>query len=236
MQASQNAGKGGRMPTLRMNPLRDLSDLKGFDKRWPAKDGLEFALAQNYLLKVNYSIQDFNELLKGDSFPTSRDMVLMVVYVDWISDAVRQLANCYKDEAISDFGYSQQEQLKRAVAYFRAVRSFVVAHPLKTDNHGDFGLGGDLVCADIRRRGGFMDIVRPPFRRVTMEKGLEEVDHLPETDAVLAVYSRRNGALYLEHIGLDLKDVRLVAELKIDRIYEMGKYLSKLKKKDFPSL
>lgn len=69
-----------------------------------------------------------------------------------------------------------------------------------------------------------------------MEKGLEEVDHLPETDAVLAVYSRRNGALYLEHIGLDLKDVRLVAELKIDRIYEMGKYLSKLKKKDFPSL
>lgn len=57
------------MPTFRMDPLRDLNDLKGFDKRWPAKSELEFALAQDYLLKVNYSIQDFNELLKGIPFP-----------------------------------------------------------------------------------------------------------------------------------------------------------------------
>lgn len=224
------------MPTLRMDPLRDLNDLKGFDKRWPAKGELEFALAQDYLLKVNYSIQDFNELLKGDSFPTPRDMVLMVVYVDWISDAVHQLANCYKREAISGFRYSRQEQLERAVSYFRAVRSFVVAHPLKTDNHDDFGLGGDLVCADIRRCGRFMNIARPPFRRLTMEGGLEEVDRIPETDAVIIAYSRCKGALYSEHIGLDLKDVRFVAELKIDRVYEMGRYLGKLKKKDFPSL
>lgn len=69
-----------------------------------------------------------------------------------------------------------------------------------------------------------------------MEGGLEEADRIPETDAVLIAYSRRKGALYSEHIGLDLKDVRLVAELKIDRVYEMGRYLGKLKKKDFPSL
>lgn len=217
----------------RMEPLRDLSSLKGLDKQWPAKGKLQFALVQDFLLKINYSIQDFNCLIRGNLFSVPRDIILMVVYVDWISDAVSRIKGCYLENVISSFRYSEQEQLDRVVSYFRAVRAFVVAHPLGTSRHSDFGLDGDLICVDIARQSRFLDVLGLPLRRISLKGGLEGVDSVSETDIVLRVYSKRNDALYSEHVCLDPEDIRAVAVIEIDYLFELGRYLNRLKKKDF---
>lgn len=219
-----------------VEPLRNPKNLEGFNKRWPAKGATEYALLHDYLLKVNYSIQDFNSLIEKEAFPSREDIILMVVYADWISDAIYRIPSCYKDGILDSFQFSNQDSLKKAHSYLQAVRSIVVAHPLATDRHHAFGFNGDLICIDLGRKARLLDMMKPPFTRISLGKEPERVDRIPETDCVMRVYSKRKGAIFSEHIGFSLEDIRTVAALKIDLLYEMNKFLSKLRREGFPGM
>ena len=53
-------------------------------------------------------------------------------------------------------------------------------------------------------------------------------------DFVLYVYSHKaDGMKFFKYIGVDFKDLYCVAELQIEKIYELDKYLKKIKKKDW---
>ena len=55
-----------------------------------------------------------------------------------------------------------------------------------------------------------------------------------EADFVLYVYSQKtDGMQFFKYIGVDFQDLYHVAELQIEKLYDLDKYLGKLKKKDF---
>lgn len=204
----------------------------GLQKQWPLKSKTDDALHWDYIQKVNYAAQDFNESISNKTSLTREDIVFAITLVDWINDAVEKMLGCYKDDTIAGFVFTQQDELGRMRKYFRAVRSFINAHPLGTDQHAAFEIDGTYVCIDIRSQNRLLAAFNLDFCRLTPD-GLEHVDRLEETDIVLYAYSKSDGGMFFHHIGLDLADVRKVAELCIDKLNELDVYLERLKKKSY---
>lgn len=86
------------------------------------------------------AVQDFNASIAEKESLTREDVVFAITLVDWINDAVERILSCYRDNTVDSFFFSRQSELDRARKYFKAVRSFVNAHPLGTDRHRTFGL------------------------------------------------------------------------------------------------
>ena len=220
-----------------IKPIRDLNDISptsrpGIHKRWPAKNALEYELLHDYLKKVAYSIFDFNNTI-ADGFTCDRkDTVYLITAADWIEQAVKQIPSCFLDNVIEIFAFSKKEQLAQYRKYFRALRSFVLAHPLNTNQHKQYGLDGNYICIDIGPKGSITDYWRTGFYRITPQK-FEPVDCLLSYDVVLSVYSKADGAELFQHIGFDMTDVRDMAALCIDYLYELDRHISRLKRKDF---
>lgn len=150
------------------------SSHRGLQKQWTLKSSTDDALHWDYIQKVNNAVQDFNESVSDKASLTREGIVFAITLVDWINDAVEKVLQCYRDDIVVGFSFAQQDELGRMREFFRAVWSFVNAHPLGTDRHGVFGFD-----------------------------------------------------------GTDLADVRQVAELRIDKLYELDVYLGCLKKKNY---
>ncbi len=223
---------------LPLKPLTGTDNLgnnshRGLQKQWPLNSKTDNALHWDYIQKVNYAVQDFNESISDKTCLSREDIVFAITLVDWINDAVEKVLLCYKTDTVAEFSFTQQDKLDRMRKYFLAVRSFANAHPLETDRHGAFGLDGTYVCIDMRNKSSLLEAFDFDFRKLTPH-GLQRVDRLGETDIVLYAYSKKDGGMFFHHIGLDLADVRKVAELCIDKLHELDKYLGHLKKRDYP--
>lgn len=223
--------------TLPLEPLRGTDTLGasarcGIQKHWPLKSKTEDSLHWDYIQKVNYAVQDFNASIAEKGTLTRENVVFAITLIDWINDAVERVMRCYKTEIVSEFAYSRQNELDSARRYFKAVRSFVNAHPLGTDRHESFGLDGTYVCIDIRNKSATLTMFNADLLMLT-HNGLEPVDHLDESDVVLYAYSKTDGGMFFHYIGLDLADVCQVAHLCIDKLYELDRHLGHLKKRDY---
>ena len=133
-----------------MEELRNLNDLnRGIHKQsiWYNKDN--FYRSSVYLQKINYNIQDLNKEIKNLSETTMKEVVYVIVLVDWICEAVDSVHKMLRKEVIKFLNINDDAGLEQAKQYFKAIRSFVVAHPLNTDRHKAFGMDGDLICVDI---------------------------------------------------------------------------------------
>ena len=230
--------------TLPLKELRTTDNLgegsrRGLQKQWPLKNEIEDSLHWDYIQKVNYSVQDFNDCIARKSELTRMDVVYAITLVDWIDDAVERICSCYKETAVRAFKYEREEELSNLRNYFRGVRSFVNAHPLGTDRHEALGLDGTYVCIDIRREISAMyahaDKQCKPKNilfRLT-PKGLESVADLHESDVILYTYLKHDSAKLFRYIGLNLDDVRNFAALCIDKLYEFDRYLGNLRQQDY---
>lgn len=204
----------------------------GIQKSWPLKSKVDESLHWDYIQKVNYAVQDFNSCVANKEPLNRENVVFAITLVDWIGAAVRNVLECYREDAVSGFFYTQQYELDSMDKYFRAVRSFVNAHPLETSRHKDYGLDGAYVCIDLRTNSG-------PFDKLDANQymlspiGLKRVSSLREGDAVLFAYSKNDGGTFFHYIGLDLADIRNVASLYINELYELDAYLGGLRKSDF---
>ena len=131
------------------------------------------------------------------------------------------------------FSYEREAELEKAKKYFKAIRSFVVAHPLTTNRHHDYGFDGDLICVDI----GKPSIVVSTFTNdsdwyhIDFD-GLKENAKNENHDFVLHVYSqKKNGMKFENYIGANFSDLFEVARTCMKKIYALDRYLSKQRKK-----
>lgn len=217
-----------------MEELRNLNKLnRGINKQWIWGNKNNFYRSCDYLKKINYSIQDLNAEIKNFSNPTIKEVVFVIVLVDWICEAVKSIQEILRSDVVEGFIYQDDEMIKKSEKYFKAIRSFIVAHPLNTNRHKAFGLDGDFVCVDVRKRTSTI------VATYSDEKdwfyfnldGLQENAKEKDSDFVLYVYSQRSdGMQYFKYIRADFSDLFFVAKLQIERLYALDKYLSKLSK------
>ena len=131
--------------TLPLKELRTTDDLgegsrRGLQEHWPLKNEIEYALHWDYIQKVNYSIQNFNDCIARKSELTRMDVVYAITLVGWIDDAAERVRPCYKEIAVKVFEYEREEDLSKLRKCLRAVRPFVNAYTLGTDRHEALGL------------------------------------------------------------------------------------------------
>ena len=220
-----------------MNELINLNQIgKGVHKRWIYPSKVDFDLGCDYLQKINFCIQDFNNELKQENEMSIKSVTYLILLVTWIQEAYEQFEKIFDDTIKVGFNYANEARLKECKKYLRALRSFVVAHPLTTDQHKMYSLEGNYICVDISVKLSSVQKIKRDQIYVLNIQGLEVVKDMSEIDKCdyyLSIYSKKNGAKFFEYFGCNYADLLEIASLYLDKLYEFDKYLSKLKKKDF---
>ena len=222
-----------------IEPLKNTDDLGegkgGIRKKWPWKDPDHHELMSDLILKANYSIQDFNAAIKDGFTPNIKDTVFLVALATWIKDAYWQINyTCLKEEIRTKFEFSRQNELTEARNYLEAVRSIVIAHPLNSTRHEGYGFGPEgRICIDVRRKSLLDSYPGAVIYRIT-PKGFEETDSVEDNEIALMTCRRtqtEKGKLHFERCCLDMRDIRNSAQVYIDALYELDRYLGRLRKK-----
>ena len=209
----------------------------GIWKKWPWKDPDHYELMSDLILKANYSIQDFNSTIKDGFSPNIKDTVFLVALATWIKDAYWQINYaCLKEVIRAKFEFSRQNELTEARNYLEAVRSIVIAHPLNSTRHEEYGFGPEgRICIDVRRKSLLDSYPGRAIYRIT-PKGFEETDSVEDNEiALMTCHSTQAeiGKLHFEKCCLDMCDIRNSAQVYIDALYELDRHLGRLRKKDF---
>lgn len=225
-----------------INKIRNLNDLnrgdvRGVFKKWIYNSLNDYYKICDYLEKIKYSIQDLNKELKTDKTISLKKAIIIIVLIDWIKEAYTATYKLIRDDVKQEFCYSKSEELNKAKEFFVAIRSFIVAHPLSTDRHGKFGFDGDFICVDV---GTFSDsIIELLFGHSELfchidYSGLKRSTIERSDDLLLRSYSgKANDFKYSVNISCKLNDIIHVAELYIEELYELDRYLKKQKKSDY---
>lgn len=219
-----------------MNELRNLNGLnRGIHKQWIWGTRDNYFRSCDYLQKINFSIQDLNLELKSLVSPTMKEVIFVITLIDWICEAVNSIQEILIPSVRNGFVYKKDEDVKKAEKYFKAIRSFVVAHPLNTDRHREYGLDGDLICVDVRAK--ISPIILTCKNSVDWFylgiDGLQENAKDVPSDFGLYVYSQRIDKMqFFKYVKANFSDLYYVAELQIEKLYALDGYLGKLKKAD----
>lgn len=222
-----------------IDPLRTTDGLStgGLYKKWPWMDADRQRLMGDLVLKMDYSIQDFNDTIADGFSGFRKDVVYLIVLATWIKDAYWGIkSGCLREDVALGFKFSELNKLEVCRDYLAAVRSMVVAHPLNSTNHGDYGFGAEgRICVDIRGRSLLDSFPGAIIRRVSFD-GVVDAGSVNEDDVVLATFSTatgEEGRLHFERYCLNMHDVRDAAEMYIDALYELDGYLKRQRKRDF---
>lgn len=225
-----------------INKIRNLNDLsrgdvRGVYKKWIYNSLNDYYKICDYLEKINYSIQDLNKELKTDKTISLKKTIIIIVLIDWIKEAYTATYKLIRNDIKQEFCYSKSEELNKAKEFFVAIRSFIVAHPLSTDRHGKFGFDGDFICVDVCSFSDpfielffghselFCHIDYSGLKRSTIERS---------DDLLLRSYSgKANDYKNSINISCKLHDIIHIAELYIEELYELDRYLIKQKKADY---
>lgn len=220
-----------------MNKISELNNLnsirriekRGIYKRSLLKNNQEYSKMCDYMQKFNYCIQDLNSELLDASNLDNKSIVYIITLVTWISEAMYGIRQSYHDDIIKGFKYQKEDELKKGYNYLRALRAFVVAHPLTTTDHAFFGMDGNLICVDIRLSSPHLELVQDKFFGYLDYNGYHKGKRT-DTDFYLYGYSKEiKNMKYSVYIGCSISDIYHVAELYIEKLYALDKYLSKQK-------
>jgi hypothetical protein len=183
---------------------------------------------------IEFGIQDLNAEIANLSTPSMKEIVFVIVLIDWICEAVESLQKILLKDIFSGFTCKNEEDIEKSKKYFKAIRSFVVAHPLNTDRHKDYGLDGDFICVDVRMKTSKIvseashssDWFHLDFN------GLQENAKNTPSDFVLYTYSKKmDGMQFFKYIGANFSDLYCVAKLQIEKLYALDKYLASVSRK-----
>ena len=106
----------------------------------------ENELLNSIIQKLNWNIDDLNHLI--DNINTQKDIIYFIVLGDWIKEACTEIYKLY-EKYTNNFVYKENNSRKLANDKFKAIRSFIVAHPLNTSSHPNEGYNGSKKCIDI---------------------------------------------------------------------------------------
>lgn len=220
---------------MKINALRNLNDIQRVEKRGIYKRSLckstqDSLFVDDYMQKINFSIQDLNMELTGIHDLSSKSIVYIITLVTWISEAMHALQKRYRGVVINGFCYSRENELVQACNYLKALRSFAIAHPMKTEKHSAYGMDGRLICMDIVLPHRSLSLVPDENFRTLSHTGLKS-EKLANADFYLHAYSREEEHhVHTVYIGCTVYDVYHVAELYIDKLYALDRYLRKMTK------
>jgi len=218
-----------------LTKLKNLNALKGgLTKQWIWGDKANYFKSCDILQKVNYCIQDLNREIDSLSEFHMKEIIYIIVLVDWIREAVDALSKVLISGLNKDFVFAKEEELTKATEYFKAIRSFVVAHPLMTNRHAKYGFDGDKICIDIScQTSQAAKFNSDHWYKIDFD-GLKKTNPDAFSDFVLYMYSRKiDGMEFFQYIKANICDLIRVAELNIEKLYAMDKYLNKLRKKEW---
>lgn len=215
--------------------LRNLNDIQRGTKRGIYKQSLytsthDYLLMCDYMQKINYCIQDLNQELTCIDTLSPKSIIYIITLVTWIGEAMPALRKLYRPVVTANFEYSGEEYLKKAYAYMRALRSFTIAHPLTTTNHAVYGMDGGLICIDIKLPSRTHNVVPNRAFYTLDHEGLHH-EKPAYADFYLYAYLRKEER-HVEsvYIGCTLCDICRVADLYIDKLYALDRYLRKMTK------
>ena len=217
-----------------MEKLRNLNELnRGIYKQWIWGSKDNYYRSCNFLQKINYCIQDLNIEIENLSKPTMKEVVFVIALVDWIYEAVNSIPKILKPNIAAFVSYETEDIIK-SEKYLRAIRSFVVAHPLTTNRHKDYGFDGDMICIDVRKKTSDLAMhSRSDWFYLDFDGLKQLIDDKP-SDFVLYVYSQKaDGMRFFKFIRANFSDLYTVARLQIEKLYMFDKQLKKLKRRDF---
>lgn len=173
------------------------------------------SFVSSVIQKLNWNIGDFNFLYRN--IESRKDIVYLIVLSDWIVESCDYIYKLYKKYA-NNFVYSREDEYEEFNKKFKAIRSFIVAHPLSTDRHPKFGYDGKKKCIDIKSSLSNMDEIFHDYDR-------------PDADFYLCYYEDDAGCAY-KNEGHDYSEMYFVVYYNVERMMEFVKYLSKIRKKD----
>ena len=213
-----------------IDELINLNDIQRVTKRGIykirlARSNTEYLKVCDYMQKINYCIQDLNSERENLQAPTMKTIVYVTVLTDWIHEAVEAIETMYRDGVLDGFCYEKADELRNAKKYLLAIRSFMVAHPLSTNRHQNYGFDGNLICIDIRMPDRALSLV-PEGSFFLLDHNGQVAGKSDTTDFYLYAYSRKVAhKVSPVYIGCALADVYRVAELYIDKLYALDRYL-----------
>lgn len=215
--------------------LRNLNGLNhGIHKRWIWGDEDSFYLSCDCFQKVNFCIQDLNSEICNLQTPSMKEVVYIIALVDWICEAVNSIYRVLRKEVADYLNLKDDADCEQAKQYFTAIRSFVVAHPLNTTRHKAYGMDGDLICVDVRKRTSKLTETCSSSNGwfLLTLNGLKENARDIQSDFILYVYSQRLDKMrYFKYIRANFSDLYYVAESQINRLYALDSSLKNLTKK-----
>ena len=162
--------------------------------------------------KLNWNIDDFNKIM--NNMELKKDVIYFIVLCDWITEACDCIYKTY-DKYASGFAYSNEIKRNECNKNFKAIRSFMVAHPLNTDRHKNQGYDGTKKCIDIS------------LKLSRFDKAFHNYDR---EDAEFYLIYYAVGVAY-KNEGHDYSEIYSCVYYNIERIIEFGKYLSNIQKR-----
>lgn len=209
--------------------LRNLNRLnKAVYKKWIYNNDINRENCGNYLQKINYSITDYNKELKIIK-KEPKDIVYMIMLANWITETVDEYIKLVRADILQNFQY---EELKDEKKYLKAIRSFVVAHPLSTTRHEKYKLDGGFICSDIVINDNCLfsllhekDVYT--INTFGLQSGKSKYDYL------LKVYFKDDNMKFFKYICCSIEDITVCVSKYIEKLYSFVAYLVKLKKKDY---
>lgn len=220
-----------------MEPLKNLNGLRtGLYKRWIWRDMESYWRGMDCVQKINYSIQDLNNEVSSLSERPMKEVVFVISLVDWICDALASILKLLRPDIVASFQYKNEESSKKVKGYFKAIRSFVVAHPLNTTRHKEYGLDGDMICIDIRSKEYTLVSLLPnsaSWFHLGFD-GLQQYAKDIPYDFILMFYSQKMDQMnYFKYMSASYSDLYEVARVQIDKLYALDKYLARQKRADY---
>lgn len=209
--------------------LRNLNRLnQAVYKKWIYNNDINRENCGNYLQKISNSITDYNKELKIIK-KEPKDIVYMIMLANWIKETVDAYIELVRYDILQGFQY---EELKDENEYLKAIRSFVVAHPLSTNRHGKYKLDGGFICSDIVINDNCLfallherDVYT--INTLGLQIGKSKYDYL------LKVYSKDDNMKFFKYICCSIEDITVCISKYIEKLYSFAAYLAKLKKKDY---
>lgn len=208
-------------------------NLDGMLKNWILRDN-KSDLIGDVLQKINFSISDLNQEIKN-YHPSPRSIIYQIVLSSWILEGSELLSSLFKPEVIEGFKYTETD-FEKSKKYIKALRSFIVAHPLTTNRHKDFSLDGDFVCTDIYANFEHALLFVSEDRAFALDlEGMKKCNPANcNFDYCLKVYSKKKDNYnFYEIIGCSFKDLYFSINKIVSYIEAIDRYLKNVKKKDY---
>ena len=213
--------------------LQDLSDIARNNRKFIYKQSLckskkDYNLVCDYMQKVNYCIQDLNRFI-GKVSLSKQDVVYIIALVTWIREAVYNLKDFYIIDIEKSFIFSKHGELEEGYDYIKALRSYAVAHPLKTNQQGNFKeINGKFICIDIKIPDSeFFIYSDKNYGYINPYGYFNEINN--DSEIYLYGYISENRINNPLFIGFSLNNIYSVARLYIERLYELDKFLQEQK-------